>query len=579
MRDKALSRACKGIMKWEDHKFFVGFNLFLGILFLVCELWIRPHFEENFSLWKLWMYASDGYTKGFHHLNDVILWQELLEFLTLHMPGVAWFPLFVLFFSFASVLIIGNSLLFLARKKGYPYLFIFALLIALITQLMVNWFWVHQNRVAFLMCGAALSVIMAINGTDMEARLKRNIFLGAVLWFVGGMFFRPEVATATLVILLPGYVIYFWKNLKAGFFSYALFGTFLCLFFGFFFLKIQYSEDYYYQTEPDVEYEIVDRRNVVPISQMKTAEDSAKYMAVTQYWMLGDVEKTNPEFIRSVIDKPPGFFSRFLFFLRPSPSAHKQFVNIDAWFGLLKVNWKSSALYGLLVILIFIGSGWRRALAVSFFFMVSTLLLSFSFSINGYNRIVEPLLALIGCVGVFLLFAGSSFAASKKILSLGAVLSVLSLLYLGNELYAAKQRSSQLAVWEAARKQQVDTVMADPTRQYVVVLLEQAAFNTSDALQVFEGFNGKKMILPELVQCSANAGFLQKTTQMTGCPGTDFLCRIKFIKERASETIIIGTKERVEFYDYYMKAVYGFETDFSSAPAILFEGDVYFWLL
>ena len=565
-------------MNKGEKGFIIGLNIFLALLFLLCEWWVRPHFEENFALWKLWLYASDGYTQGFHHLNDVIIWQEILEFLYGYDSSVAWFPLFVLFFSFLSVIIIVNASLFLAKDKGLSLPMALALVLILLPLLMANWFWVHQNRVAFLMCGSAILATMAVYGSS-NYHLKKWVFPGAVVWFVGGMFFRPEAALATLAILAPGYLIYFGGMLKKGLPPYLVFGSILFLFFGYFFLKILNSHDFYYRTEPDVEYEIVDRRNVVPVSAMKTREDSLRYMAVTHYWMLGDVQKSDPEFIRSLLNKPSGFFDRFLFFLRPSSGNEKQFVNASSWYELVLANRFVVYLYGIVLLLALFLVGWKRVMIIGGFWALSTLLLSFSFSINGYHRILEPMLALIGYMGVFILLVGISPAVSKKKhFILGVLLSAVAFGYIATQIYDAKQRSLRLSAAEAERKRRVEDVMEMSKRPLVWLHLEAAPLDTDDALVAFKGFGDKKLILSELVQCSANSGFLRQTTLMTGCEGTDFLCRIKYLKNHMHEIVIIATRERLKFYDDYMWGVYGLKTDFSTAYAIPLDGDVYFWL-
>lgn len=523
------------------------------------------------------MYESNGYLNGFHHLNDVIFWQELLQLLSLKAPTISWFPLIVLFLTTVSIVIIANCLFLVARRNNVPPLFSIAAILFLLTLLDRNLFWIHQNRVAFMMCGSAIIAAAALYGSSLSKRANQFLYSLVCFWFFAGLCFRPEAAAATLLLFLPGILIYYKSDWRAALNMFGGFCIMLAAFAFYYMLQLTCNSNFYTQLEPDVEYEIVDRRNVIPLASMKTLEDSAKYIAVANHWMLADVRKTTTEFIRSLVDKENNARNRFFFFLNPSKNG-KRLLDAGVLISFI-THQKIIFLFFLLLILFpLLNGNWKLSLSLAFFILSSVVFLSFSFSVDNYNRISQPLMALIAAWSIFL--SSSQYpkgqAAPKKRVFL--LLACITSTYYFWHLRDTATENKRLTNEENNIAIKMNSLMSNVKRKYVVfATLDFAPLNTG-VFPAFTGYEGKQLLLIELVQSSANPAFLKKIGEVTNCRGDDFFCRMKFIRDNQSEVMLIGNKSRIALYDYYVKSVYDFDLNLSAAPSYLLFNETYYWL-
>ena len=101
-------------------------------------------------------------------------------------------------------------------------------------------------------------------------------------------------------------------------------------------------------------------------------------------------------------------------------------------------------------------------------------------------------------------------------------------------------------------------------------------FNTG-AFVPFTGFDNRKIIITEFGQFSGNHFFLKKNAEISGCPLDDFSCKMRFLSSIKSNIIIIAKERQLDFYSYYLHAVYGISWTMKSRSEKLY-GDSYFWL-
>ena len=537
----------------------------------------KPHFEESFSQWKLIMALSGSYTRHYHHYNDLLVWQPVFEWLYCINARIPWFPLALFLFSLVSIVLISVSLFRLGKSYSVPLIWLLPLLFFLSALLSVNLLWVHHNRAAFLMCASA--IIYFTSTLLLAPQPPKLRMLDALLWFTGGLLLRIEAGTASTLVLLPS-AVWIIRRYRAPLIGLIAAASFLMIaVWGVYIFETACSNDFRFRLEPDVEYELMDRMNFVPLSAMKTTADSCRYQAVKN-WMLGDVRLNNAPFIRSLINKPPGMVHRWLFFLFPTDSPHQDFLTIQNIFKLLAQN---ASVYLLLLILAGIAisaARWSASFHLLIFAVMATALIAASFSVNDYNRVVQPLTGVVACWSVLLFFTGIRFHALSSVYKWGGIPIAVFLSVAGCKLhYDNTINARALNASEAAIQARLDHAINHyPERKYIVLAGDYFTAMQTPALSPFLGFADKILLLPEMGQYSNNRSYLETIGKKTGCAGEDFLCRMAFIEKNKRSMLLIARERRLKLYESYMKGVYGFNMRLSDAPREILTDETFFWM-
>ena len=229
-------------------------------------------------------------------LMDFVGINLVYKWLYLHFPLINWYPLScLLFITLLSISLICEILrtIYLPRKLPLSLQFICTSIILIMIQM--HLLTLEHNRTSFLFSIIGLWLII------QSSPLSLKYFIG-ILLFSMGIVFRPEAAIGTLIIACPLFILfrkpYLFQDLKKLILPIAI----LCIWSTALYLKVTYSDNYLYSMEPDVEYEIFDKGNIVPISTMPNAVDSAKYQMVAN-WLLCDQDVISPTFLRSLIQQ------------------------------------------------------------------------------------------------------------------------------------------------------------------------------------------------------------------------------------------------------------------------------------
>lgn len=549
------------------------------ILLGIVSLWVwNPHFEESFSQWKLIMGMCQSYTQLYTHFNDTFLLQYVFEWLYGINPNVSWFPIFLWLVSYAA----SGGILYVLWQYGLqqkaPVWPTFAWLLAALVLLSANWLWIHHNRAAFLvgLWGVLWLVytlrshcnrppLVTIAGSFILVCL--SIMLRAEAGIVVTLFLLPSV----LLIETPAKKYLIWRCLPVLPVAFAL---------GYFLIQAENNPDFRWQLEPDVEYELMERKNLKPLTPAATSADSMRLHALTQ-WMLADIQKNNVAYIRSLINKPDTRLHRYLFFL--FPSSHR--AAVPAFQKRLGDFCRAHTIFFALVcglLLTPVTPLWhRQRLHMVLFAIVATGLIAASFTINQYNRITQPLMAITFCWLLYLWIGSFGHTTAKTTLwqrLLRSGVALLALFYTGISLRSHTNTAVAENRLEAQIENRLNTVLASqPQRKWVLTAANYTAYKTP-ALQPFTGFGNKTLLLTEIGQYSANPAFLATGAKLTGCPKTDFKCRMQFVDKHKSEIIFISNQKRLKLYEQYMQAVYGVRLNWSTAPRIHLADDTYFWL-
>lgn len=561
-------------MLFAEKKFRIATPLIINTLALCYILFgvkfITPSFEEDFCKWKLIMFSSQTFTKDIHHLNDLVFWQDVLQFLYARNVNIAWFSIFLVILSSASFIIIINVYISLAAKIKLDFLISFSLFLFIATSYNSNILWLHHNRVSFIMCSAALAVrFYTLIYYGIKQYKTKALVIFSFIWFVGGLCIRPEAAIATLILFIIMFFFYLnfsvYKTLKAVW----GYGVFVLFFIAAYWHNISNSNEFYYSLEPNVEYEIVDRRNVIALSEMKNAIDSARYKAVAEQWMLADVKQTPPAFIKSLICKKGC-----------KDNCNKS--TISSFFPVLNSNQfefliAENSYVLLLLIFLPIFSLRKTKLAIPIVLM-GLVLISLSFSVNVLMRVVQPMLFVLCLITLLLTMAKGVFANlnNRPFILLLLFTSGTTLLY--SEIRMNIGKGGYIKKTHGEVQAKVDEILSRyPLRKTVVIMNDYTPFNTGTFLP-FTGFNGKKIIITEFGQFSGNAAFLNANGKMSNCASNDFRCKMEYLNNHKTDLILIGKRQRLDFYSYYLKAVYGMDWYMTNGHSEHLYEETFFWI-
>lgn len=546
-----------------------------GFYFFVC----KPHFEESFSQWKLIMGLSESYTKNFHKFNDLFLIQYFFEALYAWNERVPWLPLVLFSLSFASIGIITKFLFTATFVRTQNSLLVFAFVFLVMALLCSNLLYIHHTRTSFLLtlCGWLVLISAESEKIIYKTKLVVTKFFALVIIALG-VLFRPEAGIVMSSVI--GVSLLFSDRrvlIRSRYVSLAIAGCLgLIIYFGYECLN---SDSFYYQLEPDVEYEVVNRRNVIDPPANESVADKYRRMAITQYWMLGDVKLNDAGFVRACLDKPTTLLHRFGFFLFPSKSATNDTApESGAWIH--KVAYAVLLMLILLEAIAVFKTAFRKVplhfLSVVFWFAV---LFWGMAAISRYNRVVEPFLVATIIWSWWFNAAHVPVFKAKLLKGFAAVVVAVLLAFIGLMVHAKNYDvAQQLNHSEEHVDQVVRQVISEHPERDCVVMAYDFVVNQNSALKPFNGFSGKKLLVVEYAQFSANPDFLHASAVVTGCAEGDFNCTMSFIENNKDRMIVIGKEYRLKFYEDYMKFVYATEFNVTSGQKVPLAEDAFFWL-
>jgi len=160
----------------------------------------------------------------------------------------------------------------------------------------------NYTRVAFLLSFSGLFA-MLINQRQGRSTLSSDAFHG--LLFMVGVLTRPESGLLALLIcgmfyvgcMATGPLTRIVTNGVRVFAMPSAVALSILLWYG---LDINRSDEFYKQIEPDLEYELMVRNNIVPVTEMGSRSDSLRYEAVYR-GLWGDAATNDVTFLRSLV--------------------------------------------------------------------------------------------------------------------------------------------------------------------------------------------------------------------------------------------------------------------------------------
>lgn len=215
---------------------------------------------------------------------------NIYAFVISHIPNIPWVyyvqQMAVMFSAFLLLKSISKTV-----KNSYLFFILIPCFLLVYFSLYLNF----QTAFFIALC-SVLSII--INQEEKYKILAYALILFAIL---------TRIEAAIIVILLTS--VYYFSLLQAG--SYLqrfkqtlkifLVPTLIIFSLIFWFsLDKSNSEMFYKQIEPDVEYNLAENDNIIPIAAMQNKIDSFRYMAIDRN-MWGDASTNSASFLRSLI--------------------------------------------------------------------------------------------------------------------------------------------------------------------------------------------------------------------------------------------------------------------------------------
>ena len=550
--------------------FAAGVLLPVILIFAVIKL-IGLHFEDHFAMYKMIVYETRDLTKNFHYMNDIMGWETAIGKMQHLFPSISWWSVFVTGSVAGSFILLHFIILKKSIAHGHPSVFTGFLLSLLWLFFFWNLFWVHHNRAAFFLAGSSLLCSTAYS----EAEKNRSYYWKNQLLFLvfaAGVFWRMEAGIVSFLLLLPMLALRTSFNFKNFFRAYGAHTAFIIILLSVYFFKTYYHPDFYYALEPETEYELSARGNVVPLSAMKTPQDSMKYIAVTKNWMLGDIQTTTPGYIRSLISKPSDQMHRYFFFLFPKSGTRTE-INLSSFFvsnTLLLLN-----LLFLLCLFAF-ARVWRSALLLSGYALFGIVLLLSSFTVEGMNRVIEPFIFLLVAAVILVANERLQFKAHPAFSAGCLLLTLINLSALGKETLNARSLSNELCRNESDTRQKTDKYINTSGRSIVLPVMDFSVFNTG-VFVPYNGFPGKKLLFFEYGQFSASPHFLKTIAAATGCTETDFGCRLRYLNDHKENFIVIARPKVVDFMEQYARKMYDIPLQLKRGSSVELNEETTIW--
>jgi hypothetical protein len=208
------------------------------------------------------------------------------------LPGINCMGSALLCFSAAGLFFLLQSLKLVVFANGgnRSMLRLVQLLAAIL--FIENFTSLSHTRFSLLFCGLALYNLL------FTRQLSLPQMLGNTLLFTVGLLHRPESGPGMLILVSGGFLL--WRfSIKQLMQRVWLPAGITALLLAVVVLNWQHTQVFMEKIEPEIEYKIMDKR-MVPLSNMHTAADSAKYQAA-RLGMWLEPDTLSPAYLRSLL--------------------------------------------------------------------------------------------------------------------------------------------------------------------------------------------------------------------------------------------------------------------------------------
>lgn len=271
--------------------FFLLVYFFFGFIYELYEGLFTATFAEV---------LTPGYLYDHHYyMAHIGLWGKFYAFINSYIPGVP-----VLAYAQYLYLLVGVSVIvyvLLRRCNKYIFLLILLALLVLLEHIHTLQF----SRVSIILCAAGGLLLFEASIKKIKLNSFKPVLI--ILLWVTGLYVRVETALFCLAIIVPAFLLLrLWKQNHSSGFLYLFLIVFPSLILSLYIVfAVKSSDKFYLQIEPNYEYEIMEKKNIIDISSMKSERDSLRYEAIKEgFW--GDADINPASFIQSLIGEREG---------------------------------------------------------------------------------------------------------------------------------------------------------------------------------------------------------------------------------------------------------------------------------
>jgi len=511
--------------------------IFIFILIFVYGLGAFSVYESYEALYPT--FFSGSVTEGV----PVNIWYFVSHFLLAEVymlfysvtSGIPWYEIFL--FAYVAISLFTILLLFLKNNQHAGFILkIIPLVLTLV--LATEFILVFQyTRVAFAL-GIASTLALLAGG-------KNNKLLGwwSCALFVLCLLSRHEVGTFVFLMQWLGVLLVSSRSYSktAIIFNTAVFA----LVFGFIAYDRLTTDDFLKQFEPELGYQLLDRGNIVPLSSMTNAVDSAKYTAVVN--LITDQEYTTIAFLRSLVAENAFVGVNKELILRAvdilSDKLRHSLGLLIIYIGLLLIVMRQSFITDkkeAIKIVLFNLSFWLIVVATTYFIMLQ------------YYTLDAMLVMMC-----FILLSKVDFAAVRWIYITSIVAGMIILTgtvihFKQQQLYVADlsgKLQSRKKFTDELKRRYPGKILVPGNEQNQMILFSLRPFQMHD----FSVFSRLYLFDADVIYIQDNYNaYLRKECNCNTKSYTDFM---DFLESKKESVIIISDPERVEVMKYYCSVV------------------------
>ena len=458
--------------------------------------------------------------------------------------GIPWYE--IAMYLYAAVALFVLLYLFWEPGPGDPKWRRWLLAAAVLVLATEFYMLLEYTRIAFALGGA--STLWMLSGKKRPG-IPLALFVLCILT-------RPEVGVFVLLIQWLAFLLL--AEEKTGKKALVLNTLVLFLVMGYITYDRITTDDITKQFEPELGYQLLDRGNIVPLSSMPNAVDSAKYTATVN--MISDPEYTSIDFLRSLVGQDPyvginaELLQRFVELVKES---------VDQSLGPV-IIYLVLFLYGLWqYVLLKRKRTWRYLL---FHAAVWAVLAVTVYLIKMETWVFSSVMVLLS----LLLLSQLDFGAMRRTYPV-AVLAALGVVY-GTGVLFAKQRAyadeqkaeilANARFYDEVKKRYPGTVLMPGLKQSQMVINSILPFQMPD-FSVF-----KRIYLFDSDVLYLEANYNAYLSAECGCHAGSYTNFMDFLVSKREEVTVVSSSERTDLMAYYCRVVRGKEYTFEPIDSI-----------
>ncbi len=535
------------------------FFLPVAVTLLFISVYYEPNNEASYSAFADGAF-SDGPFMDWYFLCHIFI-NKLYYIFYAVFPSVSWYKWFLFAYS-----MLGMALMFLVISKLVPERrFIAMIWTLLFFSALINPFYILSNvRPPVMICGGSLMLLL-LNRFNYHS-LK---FWGLIFAFMLGSLIRLEPAGVALIIAFL-FIFTCADNLGKALKILIMPGLFIAGMVIYISLDIRFSDSYYKKTEPDLLYQITEKGNVVPLSQMSTRADSVKYKAAL-WWMVTEPDIMTVDFLNSLVVRDKIFSTSYLR-NRHMKTREILLPRIKKYYPILLLNFLLTGVAFFCLFQAGLKTGFIRLLA--FNISAWTVVYLIAFFIKMEDRLFIALASLIIMFNCFYLLRNRVLDAlrQKRKMGMTVLAGVFAIAVMSvSRVLAEKREFEETIAGNNAMINQLHDAAAGKTLVF-----------SSTGLDMVETEVFSRVAFPEAKQVMCYdfgsyslveryKKFLDNACQCNSSSMPEFF---GYLLENKHNVIYVSQMNRMELIREYMKVIHGMDISFMPVEASYPEGQM-----